>query len=192
MFVGLDEVYAELAQWGSTWLTERCRDTVMHVGHVVGLRWGCGGGVVAWPRLMCLVRCVVLLLRLLLLLLGCHRDEMVRRHYSTTYQRAMTTTPQLTCKHTTKYHLLIQSQQNKLHARTSVHKMFFTTSDILTNFFLINAEHFCTMSDKLTMHYKAYQCLCQSPVETYQNQQQNATKHSICVKKIIKSIEKQF
>ncbi len=27
---------------------------------------------------------------------------------------------------------------------TSVHKTFFTTSDILTNIFLINAEHFCT------------------------------------------------
>ncbi len=41
---------------------------------------------------------------------------------------------------------------NRPDNHTSVHKMFFATSEVLTNIFLIKAGHFYTTSDFLTMN----------------------------------------
>ncbi len=67
--------------------------------------------------------------------------------------------------------------------QNSVHERFLTTSDILTNIFLINAGHFCTRSEMLTIN-KA-EVFLQSPAETSQNDRQNAIKRQTNVKYFI-------
>ncbi len=51
-----------------------------------------------------------------------------------------------------KMSMLIQNDLKSYPCTDSVYKMFFTTSDILTNIFLINAGHFCTRLDMLIIN----------------------------------------
>ncbi len=53
---------------------------------------------------------------------------------------------------TINYLFLVYSYRVDSYYLLSVHKMFFTTSDIFINVFLINARHFCTTLDMLTMN----------------------------------------